>query len=143
MTTYVSLANMFWIGYGAFFTINSLLATALGVSYSDAAANAIHKIALHAIQILIPATGIFISFVAIQAARMIRKNQRLAVMRGRKLEELLFARIFEGLEPSSNKPPTSTTIGSLFFGVIWFAALIAGIVKATDSHLIVSSFGWS
>ncbi len=37
VTNFVTLANMFWVGYGAFFTINTLLATGLGVSYSDAA----------------------------------------------------------------------------------------------------------
>jgi hypothetical protein len=35
MSGYMSLVNMFWVGYGAFFTINSLFATALGVSYSQ------------------------------------------------------------------------------------------------------------
>lgn len=127
MTTYVSLANMVWIGFGAFFTINSLLATALGVSYSDSAARAIDKVAIHALHILIPATGIFISWVAIHAAQSIKNAQHLAVLRGRKLEELLYARIFEGLEPFSSRPPTATTVGSLFFGAMWVAALVAGL----------------
>jgi hypothetical protein len=33
LTTYMSLANMVWIGFGAFFTMNTLLATGPGFSF--------------------------------------------------------------------------------------------------------------
>jgi hypothetical protein len=127
MTSYMSLANMFWIGFGAFFTINSLLATALGVSYSQSA-QALGKPSIDAVRILIPVVGIFISFAAVDAARKIRAAQHHAVIRGRKLEELLSARIFEGLEPYSRKAPTSTIIGSLLFALLWASTLLGGLV---------------
>src|SRR5258707_5531847 len=94
LTSYMSLANMVWIGYGAFCTINTLLATGLGASYS-AAARDIDKVFIGLVRVLIPATGMFISVVAIQAARMITHFQRLAIRRGRELEQLLHARMFE------------------------------------------------
>src|SRR5476649_1436447 len=123
VTTYVSLTNMFWIGYGAYFTINSLLATVLGISYSDSAAKAMDKVAIHAIHVLIPITGMFISYVSIATARMIRDAQVLAALRGRALENLLSARMFESIGPLSMKFPIFTAIGSCLFGALWFAAL--------------------
>ena len=50
------------------------------------------------------------------------------MIRGRKLEELLSARIFEGLEPYSRKAPTSTIIGSLLFALLWASTLLGGLV---------------
>lgn len=112
MTTYVSLANMVWIGFGAFFTINTLLATGLGVSYSQAAATADQQF-IGLVRTLIPATGMFISVTAIRAAMEIKRFQRLAIARGRQLETLLNARMFAGMVTS--KFPIWTAIGSLFF----------------------------
>ena len=85
MSNYITLANMFWVGYGAFFTINSLLATALGVSYSQTA-QPLDAIFLLLVHVLIPITGIFISACAIYAVVMIADNQRLVEQRGREIE---------------------------------------------------------
>ncbi len=91
LTTYLSLANMFWVGYGAFFTINTLLATGLGFSYSDTA-KPLDRTFLTLVHFLTPATGIFISLVAIYTAMVITKFQGLINKRGRELETLLVAR---------------------------------------------------
>jgi hypothetical protein len=118
---------MVWIAYGAFFTINTLLATGLGLSYSDAAKVFDKKFFLTSIHVMIPVTGMFISIIAIVAARQIVRFQRLINKRGRELETLLFSRIFAGLEPYSERAPVGTTIGSLFFFAIWVTALFAAI----------------
>jgi hypothetical protein len=124
ITTYISLANMIWLGYGAFFTINTLLATGLGFSYSETAKSLDQKL-LTLVHVLIPVTGMFISLVAIYAAVLISEYERLAVMRGRELETLLFAKIFKQL--SAAKYPVGTIIGSLLFFAIWFGTLYAGL----------------
>lgn len=123
-TSLISLANMFWVGYGAFFTINTLLATGLGLSHS-AASHGINATFLNIVHVVIPITGMFISCVAISAAYNIRKMQRLVVVRGRELEKLLFARTFSELKTYSESFPTPTAIGSILFGVIWAGALYA------------------
>jgi hypothetical protein len=127
LSTYVSLANRFWVGYGAFFAINTLLATGLGSSYVTEAAKSLDPKFLTLVRILIPVTGMFISLVAIYVAWEIVKFQRLANKRGRELEKLLFARIFTELQPYSQRFPKGTTIGSLLFFVIWAGALYAAI----------------
>jgi hypothetical protein len=120
---YVSLANMFWVGYGAFFTINSLLATALGVSYSQNAQSMDFRF-LILIHVLIPLTGIFISACAICAAVKIANRMRLAEQRGQELEStLLSAVIFHRLHARS--APVWTNIGALFFAALWMSALFA------------------
>lgn len=122
LTTYLSLANMFWVGYGAFFTINTLLATGLGFSYSETA-KSLDKTFLTLVHVLIPVTGMFISLVAIYTAMAITKFQGLINKRGRELETLLFARIFTGLQPYS--APIGTIIGSILFLALWAGALYA------------------
>jgi hypothetical protein len=124
LTTYLSLANMFWIGYGAFFTVNTLLATGLGLSYSESA-KLINKIFLTSLQFLIPMTGIFISLVAFYTGIEISKFQKIIVKRGIELEKRLYARIFTEFHPHHRKFPLGTTIGSFLFFLIWFGALCA------------------
>ena len=126
VTNYVALANMFWVGYGAFFTINTLLATGLGLSYSATAADLGPKV-LMLLHVIIPVPAIFISIVAIITALEIRKFQRITNDRGLQLEVLLFARIFENLRPQSQKYPLPTILGSLLFMTIWAGALYATI----------------
>lgn len=125
LTTYLSLANMFWVGYGAFFTINTLLATGLGFSYSVTANKSLEKTFLPLVHVLIPVTGMFISVVAIYAAVEITNFLGLINKRGRELETLLFARIFTGLQSYSDRPPIWTIIGSLLFLELWAGALYA------------------
>ncbi len=123
MGTYLSLAQMMWVGYGAFFTINTLLATGLGFSYSNSS-GVLDKWLLKIIHILIPITGIVISIIAIYAAKEIASLRRLANLRGRELETLLFAKTFLELQSYSEKKPTATAIGSLLFFTLWLTALV-------------------
>jgi hypothetical protein len=116
---------MFWVGYGAFFTINTLLATGLGLSYSETA-KLLDKTFLTLVHVLIPATGMFISLVAIYTARAITIFQGFINRRGRELETFLFCRIFTGLQRYSGRLPIGTIIGSLLFLVLWAGALYAG-----------------
>ena len=125
VTSYMSLVNMFWLGYGAFFTINSLLATALGVSYSQNAESMNAKF-LFLIHVLIPSTGIFISWCAIYAARQIASSQHLIEVRGEELEStVLRAAIFHGLRRHPRTTPYWTIVGALFFGALWVSAFLA------------------
>ena len=123
MTTYMSLVNMFWLGYGAFFTINSLLATALGVSYSANAAGMSTRF-LYLVHVLIPSTGIFMSACAIYAAILIVRNMRRIEKRGKELEtDVLHATIFSRL--GSRSWPFWTSIGSLCFAALWVSTFFA------------------
>jgi hypothetical protein len=125
MSNYITLANMFWVGYGAFFTINSLLATALGVSYSEAA-RPLDATFLLLIHMLIPLTGMFISACAIYSVVMMALNQHLVAQRGQELEtKLLHALIFKRMRSRSKPLPLWTIIGSLLFALIWASALLA------------------
>lgn len=125
MSNYMSLVNMFWIGYGAFFTINSLLATMLGLSYSRDIATFNSKFLL-LIHILIPATGIFISACAAYASIKIVEMQKRINERGRALEDtLLHAHIFQGLRSYSERSPIATILGSGFFALMWAATFFA------------------
>jgi len=123
---YLSLANMFWVGYGAFFTINTLLATALGFSYSSGA-QSFDETFLKLARPLLSVTGMFTSLIVIYAAIRINKFQILVKRRGRELEKLIFARAFTELQPYSKSFPTGTTIGSLLFLAIWASALYATV----------------
>jgi hypothetical protein len=123
MSNYMTLVNMFWVGYGAFFTINSLFATALGISYSDNA-KGMDKRFLYLIHVLIPLTGIFISACAIYAAVKIADSERLIQERGRELEStVLRAAIFRGLQERGT--PVWTIIGALFFAILWASSFLA------------------
>lgn len=124
MNSYLSLSQMMWVGYGAFFTINTLLATGLGFSY--ASSTSLDRWLVKTIHIMIPVTGVAISVIAIYAAREIATLRLLTNARGRELEKLLFARTFTELRAYSEKKPTATTVGSLLFLAIWLAALVRG-----------------
>ena len=124
MSTYTSLAQMMWVGYGAFFTINTLLATGLGFSYSDGS-TALSSSLLRVIHIAIPAIGIVISMIAIYAAIEIRRMLALTNARGRELEGLLYAKMFSRTEAYSRKKPIATVVGSLLFMFLWAGVLVA------------------
>jgi hypothetical protein len=126
LTSYLSLVNMFWVGYGAFFTINTLLATGLFFSYSEGA-KSLDKGFLAIIHILLPMTGVFVAVVAIWVARAITSYQGKINERGRELETLLFAKIFTGSQSHSKRFPMWSTVGSLFFLALWAAALYPAI----------------
>jgi hypothetical protein len=125
MSTYMSLVNMFWLGYGAFFTINSLFATALGISYSQNA-QSMDPWFLLLLHLLIPMAGIFISGCAIYAAILIVRNQRLTEQRGCELETaVLRSQIFQRMRGRSSKYPNWTIVGALFFAALWLSTLFA------------------
>jgi len=147
MSNYVTLVNMFWVGYGAFFTINSLFATALGVSYSQNA-QSMDSWFLFLIHVLIPLTGVFISGCAIYAAIKIVKNQRLIEERGRELEStVLRAMIFQRLQIHSRRSPGWTIMGALFFAALWASTFVAisvwpsfGCNDTSKSSLQITTF---
>jgi hypothetical protein len=122
LTALQSLGNMYWVGYGAFFTINTLLATALGFSYSTMASSLGPKF-LSLTHAVVPLTGMFMCGVAIYTAWFIANLQRRAVARGNELETILSARMFSQLGPHSGGYPISTTIGALMFLLLWAGAL--------------------
>lgn len=124
ITTYTSLAQMMWIGYGAFFTLNTLLATGLGFSYSDGS-KVFSRWLLKLTHAGIPAIGIVIAIIAIYAAIQIRQMLAVTNDRGRELEVLLFARMFSRSEAYSRKKPFATIVGSLLFLLLWGGVLLA------------------
>jgi hypothetical protein len=74
VTVYLAAANMMWVGFGAFFTINTLLITGLGFSYTDIAKAFPTKL-LSFLHVAIPLTGVCISASAIYAAKLISNAQ--------------------------------------------------------------------
>ena len=133
LSNYLALANMVWVGFGAFFTLNTLLATGLGFSYSTTYSGKNEPFGnefLPFVHVLIPVTGMFISLVAIYTARKIDIMQGLIVKRGREIEALLAAETFQYLAPNSGRFPVITTVGSLLFFTIWAGALGAAIWPA-------------
>lgn len=125
VSTYMSLVNMFWLGYGAFFTINSLFATALAVSYSQNA-QTMDPWFLFLFHLLVPIAGIFISSCAIFAALLIVRNQRLTEQRGCELEKsVLGSQIFRRMQGRASKYPHWTMTGALLFAAMWLSALFA------------------
>lgn len=124
MSSYISLANMFWLGYGAFFTINSLFATALGVAYSQGA-QSMNPWFLFFVHFLIPLAGVFISACAIYAAVLIVRSQSLIETRGRELEAVLRSAIFTRMKVRPGRFPGWTTAGALFFAAIWVSTFFA------------------
>lgn len=124
VSSYMSLVNMFWVGYGAFFTLNSLLAAGLSYSYSDNW-KTFDKTFLTFIHYLLPCLGVSISSVAIYAALMLVNMQRAICDRGVELEtKLLRDRIFHGLQHYSHRFPSATVIGSTLFALLWAGSFL-------------------
>jgi len=116
-----NLANMMWLGYGAYFAINTLLATALAFSYAP---NSADSYLLRTVRIGIPVVGIAIAIIAMRTALEITKHRHAAIERGQELESVLFARIFFRLKTQSAKWPTATIVGAALFLVIWLGCLL-------------------
>jgi hypothetical protein len=127
LSTYTSLAQMMWLGYGAFFTLNTLMVTGLGFSYSDGA-KVLDAWLLQLVHVAIPLIGIVISIISIYAAIEIRRMLALTNKRGRELEELLLARMFSRTEAYSRKKPVATVVGSFLFMLLWVSVLFAAVV---------------
>lgn len=125
VTVYLALANMMWVGFGAFFTINTLLVTGLGFSYTETA-KAMPADLLYFLHLAIPVTGACISLIAVYAANLIRDAQRQAHARGSELETLLSAKMFGATAAVSF--PYATALGSGCFFTMW-GAVIAAVIK--------------
>ena len=121
-----TLANMYWLGYGAFFALNTLLATALGASYSDRSSS-LSAVSLKIIRVAIPVTGIVISCIAIYAAYLIASFTRTVIARGTAIDAILNTRMFRPIKNHSRPFPWATSIGSALFAVLWIAALISAL----------------
>jgi hypothetical protein len=125
ITVYLALANMMWIGYGAFFTINTLLVTGLGFSYAEIA-KSISGSLLFFLHIAIPITGMCMSTIAVYAAILISKTQNKTRDRGIQLEQLLSAKMFT-MRARANSFPYATAVGSSCFFVMWSGVFISTI----------------
>jgi hypothetical protein len=125
VTVSLALANMMWLGFGAFFTINTLLVTGMGFSYTEIA-RGISETLLVFLHVAIPITGMSMSLIAIYAAVLISRAQKQARDRGVQLEILLSAKMFtnSGVRASF---PYATAFGSSCFLVIWGIVLTAVI----------------
>jgi hypothetical protein len=126
MTAYSSVSSMYWTGYTAFFAVNTLLATALGLSYSGQAATMAANFIKYT-RIMIPMVGMAISLIAIHAARLINDHQKIIIDRGKELDGVLATRSFTRLAPMRNSFPWATTFGSLMFLAIWGIALYSAL----------------
>jgi hypothetical protein len=117
-----TLVQLWWIDVSAFFTVNTLLATAFGFSFATGAQSP-NATFLNMIHLLIPVTGVFFSLAAIYVAIALTGLMRLTNKRGRELEEVLFARMFGDLQSYCEKPPVVTVMASLLFLAMWVAAM--------------------
>jgi hypothetical protein len=125
-TAVFSLGNTYWLGYGVFFSLNTLLATVLGALYFGGA-NQLSSISLKILRIGIPFTGIIISVIAIYAAWLISELTETVVNRGVAIDGVLHTELFKSIEGHSRGFPWATSIGSGLFAVLWLGALISPI----------------
>jgi hypothetical protein len=123
VTVYVAAANMMWVGFGAFFTINTLLITGLGFSYTEIA-KAFSPSVLFFLHVAIPLTGACISVSAIYAANLISDAHDRIRERAIEIEKVLDAKLFAHATRSPSRP-YATNIGSLCFFVMWGLILYA------------------
>ena len=124
LTTVRSVEQMWWVNVGAFFAVNTLLATAFGLSVSTAT-NTLNPLGLKIIHFLIPLTGAFFSFIAIRVALALTKIGLSAAKRGVELESVLFARMFSPIRSKYEITPWGTIIASILFLVMWLVAGVA------------------
>lgn len=125
LTTARTIEQMWWVDVGAFFAVNTLLATALGFSCSSVVTSNLNlnQSFIKLLQFLIPITGIFFSFAASYTAIALRKMTRCTTERGIELEEILFSKIFSILIAHSNSTPWLTICASSLFGFMWIATI--------------------
>jgi hypothetical protein len=124
MTAYATVSGMFWAGYTAFFAVNTLLATGLGLSYS-AGGNYANSYFIKLAHIMIPVIGMFIAGVAIYAAYLIVRHQNLIISRGLEIDERLATKSFTQLMHHKGFP-VATSLGSLLFFLTWAGILYFG-----------------
>jgi|SRR5882724_4996540 len=126
VTVYLALANMMWLGFGAFFTINTLLVTGLGFSYTEIA-RSISENLLFFLHVAIPITGMCVSAIAVYAAVLIFNAQKQTRERGVQLEKLLSAKMFTTRAAQAGSFPYATAVGSSCFFVMWSGVFVAVI----------------
>jgi hypothetical protein len=126
VTVYLALANMMWLGFGAFFTINTLLVTGLGFSYTEIA-KSISGALLYFLHVAIPLTGMCMSLIAVYAAVLIFNAQKQARERGAQLEKFLSAKMFTTRAARASSFPYATAVGSSCFFIMWSGVLLAVI----------------
>jgi hypothetical protein len=124
VTVYLALANMMWLGFGAFFTINTLLVTGLGFSYTEIA-RSISETLLFFLHVAIPITGMCMSLIAVYAAILIFNAQKNARERGAQLEKVISARMFTTTVARAASFPYATAVGSSCFFIMWSGVLVA------------------
>jgi len=117
---------MMWLGFGAFFTINTLLITGLGFSYADIA-KSISAVLLYFLHVAIPLTGMCMSIIAVYAAVLIFNAQKQARERGVQLEKFLSAKMFTTRAARTASFPYATAVGSSCFFIMWTGVLVAVI----------------
>ena len=126
VTVYLALANMMWLGFGAFFTINTLLVTGLGFSYTDTAKSISGRLLVF-LHVAIPLTGMCMSSIAVYAAILISNAQKHTRERGIELEKLLSAKMITRRSARAASFPYATAIGSSCFFIMWCGVLVAVI----------------
>jgi hypothetical protein len=124
MTAYAAVSGMFWTGYTAFFAVNTLLATALGLSYSAGGGYAGSRF-IKLAHMMIPAIGMFIAVAAVYAAHLIVRHQNLIISRGMQIDGTLATRSFTQLMHQKGFP-VATAFGSALFFVTWAGILYFG-----------------
>ena len=127
LTTVRSVEQMWWVNVGAFFAVNTLLATVFGLSVSSTSTT-LHPLGLKTIHLLIPLTGAFFSIIAIRVAVALTKNGLTAAKRGVELEGVLFARMFGPIHSNYDRTPWGTICASILFLVMWLVASVAALI---------------
>ncbi len=109
--------SMIWTGYGAFFTVNTLLATGYGFLLGYEADLPLYFSVV--LEFLISFCGIFMSFCAYRVIIIIQNIQTKILVRGAELDRELGTRVFEMIPKSVQDYPFGTVIGSILFAMIW------------------------
>ncbi|MEL7467032.1 MAG: hypothetical protein AAFN27_01175 [Pseudomonadota bacterium] len=124
-------ASMIWTGYGAFFTVNTLLATGYGflLGYDSALPGQLSA----TLQVAISVVGIFISYCAYSVILLVRRVQVRILQRGAELDKVIGTQIFEMVLGQGQGYPWGTVIGSFLFAVIWTIGGAHAILRILDA----------
>ena len=120
--SYQLLAQLVWVSYGAYFAINTLLATALGASFSTMVSD-FAGTNMQVFRLLVPVVGIATACTSVYVAFELSRLRKLNNHRGREVEKLLFARTFRDLQTHAGRAPTVSYFGSFTIAALWIAML--------------------
>ncbi len=118
--SFISLGNMKWLGYGVFFTVNSILVAVLGFSMSQEID--VDIAGSNAFDLTIKAAGVFTAAIAIYSAMSLHAAQIAVVKRGVEIEKELYCRIVTIYGEIFHPQPYGTIVGAVFFGCLWVAS---------------------